>query len=175
MNTGEHEMKPLAIPLPPEWEIVVGWTDTEARWISLAWEGCGDHPWLEDGRLGMTGNSWGYLAWARHAAVAPILTTCDIGGSDHDGTERLLIDRTARTGYVAPTAEARWFVRGQWPAEEPSKLRPEEIEGIVRHVRQAWLSSPMPTPEEMVRQMREHSRQVAKMITWLDEWAKERK
>jgi len=130
----ENPVKPLPIPLPPDWEIVVGWTSTEARWLALCWESCGDNPWIEDGRLSMTGRAWAYLAWARHPAVAPHLAGCDIGGSDRDGTERLLIDRTGRSVYVAPVAEARWFVRGQWPVQEPSRLSPEELDKIVDHV-----------------------------------------
>jgi len=170
MILGDSEMKPLAVPLPPNWEIVVGWTGGDARWLAVAWEGGGDHPWLEDGRLSMSGRSLGYLGWARHTAVAPHLTACDIGGSDHDGSQRLLVDRIGRAVYVADLTEARWMVRGQWPAEEPSKLRPEEVDAVVEQVRQAWLTSPPPSTEEVIRRMREHSRQVATMISWLDEW-----
>jgi len=80
------------------------------------------------------------------------------------------MDRVQRAVYVADAVEARGIVRGQWPTEEPSQINAEELNAVIEHVRRGWLSAPLPSTEEMVRQMRERSRQVAALISWLDAW-----
>lgn len=166
----------LPVPLPPGWEEVVGWTGgEEGRWLSVCWESCGDHPWIEDGRTGMSGRSWGYLAWSRFQSVAPVLARHDLGSSNGDeATERLLIDRTLRRVYVADAAEARSVVRGQWPSQEPAQLSREQTDAVVENVRRAMEARPVPTPQEVMEALRRHSRLVAEMLVWLERWQAER-
>jgi hypothetical protein len=164
-------MNLLPIPLPPQWESVVGWAGGPARWLSACWTCCGDCPWLEDGRTGVTGSPFGWQGWSRHRAVAPHLASHDIGSSEADGCERLLVDLVGRQVFVADAAEARWFVHGQWPPEEPIRLSQEQIDAVLEQVRAAMASRPLPTADELMRRMREHSRLVAEMVAWLDRWA----
>ncbi len=163
-------MNLLPIPLPPQWEPVVNWPGGPARWLSACWTCCGDCPWVEDGRTGRTASPFGWQAWSRHPTVAPHLASRDLGSSEADGKERLLIDLAGRQVFVADAAEARWFVRGQWPPEEPVRLSQEELDAVVENIRRAMASRPLPTPDELMRRMREHSAQVAAMIAWLDQW-----
>lgn len=170
-------MNLLSLPaLPPNWEAVVGWTGGDhARWLSGCWTSLGDHPYLSDGRTSMSGDGWGWLAWARHAAVAPHLRPYDLGSSEQEGPHVLLIDRAERRVYAASRDEAERVVRGQWPACEEPDLTPEQMDAVVEHVRRAMESRPMPTAEELMRRLREHSRLVSEMIRWLDEWKEEQK
>jgi hypothetical protein len=159
---------PLNVPLPPQLESAIGWSGS-ARWISICWTACGDCPWIDDGRSSCTGNSWGFLAWRRHPSVSPALQDADLGSSEEDGSERLLLDRVGRQVFLAPATEARWFVRDQWPSEPAVELSPEEWGQLVERIRAEMLARPMPTPAELMRRLREHSRLVAEMVKWLDQ------
>jgi len=62
-------------------------------------------------------------------------------------------------------------VREQWPAEEPVRLSPEEMEAATERLRQALASLPLPTAAELMGSMRRHARLVAEMVAWLSAWA----
>jgi hypothetical protein len=172
VTLGDPEMTELPVPLPPGWESVVGWTGGDAaRWLLGFWTSLGDHPYLSDGRSSMSGTAYGWLAWSRHAAVEPHLAHFDLGNSEMEGPHALVFDRVERQVYACGRAEAQAVVRGQWPAQEPLRLSQEHIDAIVENVRRAMASRPLPTPDELMRRMREHSAQVAAMVAWLDQWA----
>jgi len=160
-------MTPLAIPVPPQLEAVVGYTG-DARWFSLCWTCLGDTVLYSDGRSSGTGHGWGYLGYVRHSAVASHLRDLDLGSSEQDGTQRLLIDRDERRAYFADAVEARSFLRDQWPAEQEVELTAEQWQGIVDEVRQRMLSRPLPSMSDLMQQMRDHSALVAEMIRVLD-------
>lgn len=162
-------MTPLPIPAPPQLEAVVGYPG-EAESFSLCWTSLGDTCMYDDGRLSGTGHGWGYLGFVRSPAVAPHLAHADLGSSEHEGTERLLVRRAGRRVYLATAAEARSAVCGQWPAEEAVELTREEWDDVVGRVRHAMLNRPIPSMSELMRQMNEHSRLVADMLRWLEEW-----
>lgn len=169
-------MTELRIPLPPNWEAAVGWTcGDSARWLSGFWTSLGDHPYLSDGRTSMSGDGWGWLAWAGHAAVAPHLRPYDLGGSEMEGPHALLIDRVERKVYACDRREAERVVRGQWPACEEPVMTAEQVEAVMRHMERAMAARPMPTADQLLRSMREHSRLVAEMIAWLDSWLEGRR
>ena len=119
----------------------------------------------------MTGHAYGLLAWWRFPSVAPVLRNLDLGSSEQDGTQRLVIDRTERRAYFADAAEARAFLRDQWPVEEPVELTTEQWQGIVDEVRQRMLARPLPSMEQLLRQMQEHSLVVSAVVSWLSKHA----
>jgi hypothetical protein len=162
-------MNPLPIPVPPQLEAAVGYVG-DARWISFCWTCCGDCPWIDDGRGSMTGTPYGLLAFWRHPAVAPHLRDADLGSSEQDGTQRLVIDRQERRAYLASSATARSVVCGQWPAEPAVELTREEWDAVVERIRLAMLNRPIPSIADLMRQLQEHSRLVADMIRFLDLW-----
>jgi hypothetical protein len=142
-------------PLPPRWEAVVGWTGGDtARWLCGFWTSLGDHPYLSDGRSSMSGDAWGWLAWARHAAVALHLASFNLGSSEMEGPHALLFDRAERKVYAADRLEAERVVRDQWPVEDEVELTPEQMEAVVEHVRRAMAARPMPTAEQLIASMR---------------------
>lgn len=162
-------MTPLPIPAPPQLEAVVGYPG-DAQWFTLCWTSLGDTCVYDDGRLSGTGHGWGYLGFVRSAAVAPHLAHADLGSSEHEGTERLVVQRPERRVYLATAAEARSVVCGQWPAAEAVELTREEWDEVIGRVRQAMLSRPIPSMGDLMRQMNEHSKLVADMLRWLDAW-----
>ena len=164
-------MTPLAIPVPPQLEAVVGYTG-DARWISLCWTCLGDTVMYSDGTSSGTGHGWGYLGYVRHHAVAPVLRGLDLGSSEQDGTQRLLIDRDERRAYLADAVEARAFLRQLWPPEEPVELTTEQWQEVVEEIRQRMLSRPLPSMSDLMQQMRDHSALVAEMLRSLDEHAR---
>jgi len=159
----------LELPVPPQLDAVVGYAG-DARWFTLCWTCCGDTCVYDDSRSYGTGTGWGYLGWVRHPAAAPHLRHADLGSSERDGTQRLVIDRQERRAYLATAAEARSVVAAQWPDEPAVELTQEQWEGVVERVRQAMLNRPIPSMGDLMRQMHEHSRLVGEMIRWLDEW-----
>lgn len=168
-------MTPIDVRVPPQLEAAIGWTGGESRWLAMCWSSCGDCPWMDDGRSSMTGHPWGYLAWRRHPAVAPALGEADLGNSNRDGTQRLVVDRENRRVYLSGAAEARAVVRGQWPAEdEAADLTALEWKDMAERVRQMMLERPLPSMGELMRQLQDHSRLVAAMIRWLDSQVAER-
>jgi hypothetical protein len=158
---------PLAIPVPPQLEAVVGYPG-DARWFCLCWTCMGDTVLYDDARASGTGHGWGYLGWTRHRAVAPLLRDADLGSSEQDGTQRLVIDRQERRAFLADAAEARAFLREQWPAEEPVELTTEQWQEVVEEIRQRMLARPLPSMGDLMEQMRQHSALVGEMIRSLD-------
>lgn len=159
-------MTPLPIPIPPQLTEALGYAG-EARLLSLCWT-TSDKPWFDDGRSSGTGDSWSYLAFVRHAAVAPHLAPYDLGGCDLEARHRLLLDLRAGTVSVGTSAEVRDAVRRQWPAEDEVRLTPEQLDAVVDHVRRAMESRPLPTAGQLMASLRRHSALVAEMIRWLD-------
>jgi hypothetical protein len=153
--------------VPPQLEQVVGYTG-ESRWFSLCWTCLGDTVLYSDGRASGTGHGWGYLGYVRHPSVAPLLRELDLGSSEEDGRSQLVIDRVERRAYFADAAEARAFLRGQWPPDEPVELTAEQWQEVVEEIRQRMLAGPLPSMGDLMQQMRDHSALVADMVRWLD-------
>lgn len=160
-------MTPLAIPVPPQLEAVVGYHG-DAKWFSLCWTCLGDTVLSSDGRASGTGHGWGYLGYVRHPSVAPLLRELDLGSSDRDGRSQLVIDRVERRAYFADAVEARAFLRQQWPPEEPVELTTEQWQEVVEEIRQRMLSRPLPDMGQLMQQMRDHSQLLGEMTRWLD-------
>jgi len=118
----------------------------------------------------MTGHGWGFLAWSRHAAIAPTLREADLGSSELDGQHRVLIDRETRKCYLVGHAVGDRLLKGRWSASEPVVLTPEEAEELVNRVRQAMQARRLPSATELIASMRKHSATVAALVRWLDEW-----
>lgn len=166
-------MTELPIPIPPQLLAALNYPGHDARLVSLCWTNCGDTSWYDDGRSSGTGDGWSYLAFARHPAIRPHLAGWDLGSCEADGTHRLLLDLGTGTVSVGTAAEVREAVRDQWPEEDEPVLTAEQMDAVVEHVRRAWLARPMPTAEQLMASMREHSRMVSEMVTWLDRWMEE--
>jgi hypothetical protein len=161
-------MQQLDVPVPPMLERAVGFPG-DARFFALYW-GAGDEAYFSDGRTSATGNPHGYLAFIRHPAVALPLAGHDLGSSDDEATEWLVIDRQSRRAYVAPVAEARRFLREQWQESRvvPAVLSQEDFAALFDQLRRDFASKPTPTPAEVMAAMKEQQRLESEMRAWLD-------
>src|SRR5438876_10696714 len=105
---------PISLPLPPAIAETFGYRG-DARYAAFYWIPDGDEVVYDDGRLSGTGATWAFLAYRRHAAVAPTLESYNLGYSDVAAEHCLLIDREEGRASVAPLAEAQAFLRDQHP------------------------------------------------------------
>jgi hypothetical protein len=113
-------MQRLDVPVPPPiFEEALGY-DGQATWLGIYWTAMGDEVMITDGRTAFTGNWQPYLAYRNHKNIYAVLGRHDLGSSDNEATEWLLLDRTSRTFFVASIAEAEEQLKNQWPSEPPA-------------------------------------------------------
>lgn len=158
---------PVDIPLPPDTVAAFGY-DGPARFVGLSWSSLGDQLVVSDGVSSGTGQSWAFLGYKRHRAVAPLLAPFDLGSSEEDGPDVLLIDTVANRASVAPVAEARVFLQGQHPPREP--MTPEQeaefhrhLEDLIREHRERPIDH-----DAISKAMAEQRGRVARLMNWLD-------
>ena len=112
-------LTPTAAPVPDSLPAAFGY-EGEARYFAAYWLPGGDELMLADGQVEFTAYNWhAWLIYRDHPAVAPHLFRYNFGSSDEAAEHWLLIDRAERKAHVAPVAEARAFLRAQWPEAEP--------------------------------------------------------
>ena len=110
--------EPVGIPLPPGVGACFGYAG-RARFVGVRYTCLGDEVVLDDGRSRAPGATWAFLSFKRHRAVEPLLRAADLGNSERDGTQMLLLDTRERRAHIAPLREARAFLDSQWPEREP--------------------------------------------------------
>jgi hypothetical protein len=155
------------LPLPPALPETLGYRG-DARFVGFFWSPLGDQLVATDGRSSGTAQSWVFLGYKRHPAVAPLLEPFDLGSSEEDGVHMLLIDRTANRASIAPVAEARTFLEAQHPPAP--ELTPEQQEAFNRELERLlaeWRARPI-DHEAIAREMAEQRGRVGRMMSWLD-------
>jgi hypothetical protein len=144
-------------------EAAFGIPDTPARHIGIYW-GCGDELYYDDGRSSGTGNGHAFLLYVRHPIVEPALAGVHLGSCDRPADHWLLLDRQEKRLSVAPVAEARQFLFGQWPPTEPMTLTDEEWDAVVERLR----SVPPPSGEQIAAMIQQQRRVEMELRDWLD-------
>lgn len=163
----------LSVPVPPRLAELIGYRG-EARWVGFHWEPCGDESFYDDGRSSGTGSPWTYLAYVRHPAVAPEVVAFNLGSSDCEAEECLVLDRDEQSVYVAPVRAARTFLARQHPPlpERPPAL----VHGAATNLAELLDLSRWGEVEldqgAAERAMREEQRAIAEMVSFLDEHVK---
>lgn len=160
----------VGLPVPPDLLETFGYGG-DARFVAVYWSPCGDEVVCADGRSSGTGQSWAFLAYRRHRAVAPLLVGLPLGYSDEAATHCLVFDRTSGRASVAPLAEAQAFLQAQHPTPPP--LSPEEAEVLrqrIETVLDDWCEQRGRAVDmgEVVRAMTEQRGRVGRMVAWLD-------
>jgi hypothetical protein len=167
-------LTPLTVLVPPQLERAIGY-EREARYVALYW-GAGDEAYYDDGRFSGTGEWNGYLTFVRHPAIEPALRPYHLGDSETEARHWLILDREARTLYVAPLRQANRFLQEQWPREEassePVTMTSEEMMQAVLDAlnMQNWQEVPATVDTgEIMRRMQAQAQLVQEMKTWLDQ------
>jgi hypothetical protein len=155
------------LPLPPELVETLGYRG-DARFVGFFWSPLGDQLIATDGVNSGTGQSWAYLAYRRHRAVAPLLAGFDLGSSEEDAVHMLLIDRERQVAAAAPMIEAREFLVGQHPpTPELTAEQQEEFQRALDRLLTEWRSRPV-DHDAVAREMAEQRGRVSRMMAWLD-------
>lgn len=160
--------QPVDLPLPPDLCLTLGYGGP-ARYVGFTWSPFGDQLVYTDGISSGTAQSWAFLAYKRHRAVAPLLEPFDLGSSEEDGTHMILIDRAENRASVAPVAEARAFLQAQHPPAPD--LNPEQREEFEREV-ERLLAEHRARPIDhaaIAKAMEEQRGRVGRMMSWLDQ------
>lgn len=159
--------RPVDLPLPPELCETLGYRGP-ARFAGFFWSPLGDQLVATDGRSSGTAQSWAFLAYRRHRAVAPLLDPFDLGSSEEDAADILLIDRERNMAHIAPVAAARAFLESQHPPAP--QLTPEQQTAFDQELERLlaeWRERPV-DHEAVGREMADQRGRVARMMAWLD-------
>ena len=172
MDNSEQEQAEwarLRVPVPPRFAELMGYRGT-AQWVAFRWEPCGDESFYDDGRSCGTGSPWPYLAFVRHAAVARRLAPYNLGSSDVEATETLVLDRTEQVLYAARVSSARRFLVAQHPPMP--ELTPEERAAVLEcfdsRMRELQERPVQVSAAKVERAMREEQQAIAEMVAFLD-------
>jgi hypothetical protein len=159
----------LGVPVPPGLSQAVGYRG-DARWVAFHWEPCGDESFYDDGRTSGTGSPWAYLAFVRHRAVAQELAPYDLGSSDSEATECLLLDRGEGVLYVAPVRSARRLLIQQHPPLP--ELTPEDLSALqerLADLSRQWREERVEVSQaDIARAMQEERQAIDEIVAFLD-------
>jgi hypothetical protein len=159
--------QPVDIPLPPAFTETLGFRG-DARYVGFYYSPLGDQLVVTDGVNSGTGQTWAYLGYKRHRAVASLLAPFDLGSSEEDAVHMLLIDRETNRASVAPVSEARDFLTWQHPpAPELTPEQQMEFNRELERLMKEWRERPV-DHEAIAREMQEQRRRVGRMMSWLD-------
>jgi hypothetical protein len=176
MQHDEHERDGwvrLEVPVPPRLAELIGYRG-KARWVAFYWTACGDESFYNDGQVSGTGHSWPYLEFLRHPAVAPSLTPFNLGSSDFEATECLILDRDERVLHVAAVRSARGFLHRQHPPLPelpPGALQRAETSLADLLDLRTWQEVKI-DQAAVERAMSEERREIAEMVAFLNQHVK---
>lgn len=165
-----EKLQLLDIPVPPTLEEVICYTGSE-RYVALWWTRCGEDIVYDDGYRSGTGYSYGWLAFARHPAVSPILSRLDYVDydcGDRVSTERLLLDRYQRCFTYGQSSLVMETMRREnnVPVHDgpPLEMSKEQLDAIAA----AFRDNQAVSIQELERRIAGHHRQIKQMLVWLD-------
>ena len=164
----------LAVPVPPMLEEAVGYPG-DAAFLALYWTPLGDEVIYEDGVRSGTGAWAPFLAFKRHPAVAPVLAPYDLGSSDAEARDWLLLDRRARRLYVGPRADVAAVLRaqaGRPQDDEPATPLSAELVAELATLPFAEVRiDPAALATRVDERMRRERELVAALVGWLNQAA----
>jgi hypothetical protein len=173
MTINDTNLKLLAATAPPMLCEAVGYSGS-ARYVGFYWTPCGDEIIYTDGRLSADGNWYAWLVFTRHKSVAPYLEGYNLGSSDEEATDWLLVDRGTCAMYIGEPGEAMAALREQYAeqaaapepqgAEIPDEIVLEDFGSLI----ESFVEVRGPQPEEIIEAMRRQDRLTEELRVWLD-------
>ena len=165
-------LRTLPIPVPPMLEQALGYSGS-ARLVAFYREPAGDEAMFDDGVVSADAEWPAYLVWLEHPRVAAQLRACDLGSSEQEARQWLLLDRTARVLYALPAREAAALLYEQW-ATRPDAPSESEASDDMAAVLKAftdevgWQDVPGDLAAVERRRQAQGTRLTA-MLEWLDQ------
>jgi hypothetical protein len=167
----EPELVPLEVPLPADAARLFGYPG-DSRFVGFYWEAARDEVYYNDARFyeGL-GTTPVFLVYRRHPAVSCHLDEYNLGDSDEEATQWLIIDRETNRVSIATRQDARVFLQRQHPPEPGRQLSREELEELVHFLNAALQKAFRELrvdPEEMTLWMLKERRTLERMTAYLD-------
>src|ERR1051326_452206 len=120
---------PLPVPVPPMLEQALDYPG-QARLVAFYWSAMGDEAMYADGVRSGEADWAAYLTFVEHPRVEPQLRPFDLGSSEEEAQQWLVLDREARTLSVLPAQEAAALLQQQWGSRPVLPLRLEALDPI---------------------------------------------
>jgi len=119
--------------LPRNWERAFGY-EGDARYVAFFWHPVGDEAMYDDGRCSGDGEWSMFLELERQRY--PAILAHDVGSSDFEATEWLVLDRETRELFVMPVEEARALLEAQHPPRP--EVPPEQVRQLLERWQEAF-------------------------------------
>jgi len=164
----------FAIPLvgiyvPPDLDRCFGYIG-DRRFVAFWWEIGGDELAYSDGRSWSVGiNWWAWKTYLEHPRIAPFFLQADLGASDAEARQVLLMDRRHERLALADKELAICWLQEMWKEEmrdameEPPVPEPAHLDAIVEQIR-AKIDT-----NALMRHVDEDRRRVQRLKGLLDE------
>ena len=173
MKFEDAPFKQLGIQAPPMLAEAVGYPG-RARYVALYWTPYGDEVIYADGHLSADGYWHAWLLFTRHRTIAPHLQAYNLGSSDEEATDWLLVDRETYALYVGTPGEVLRVLRGQYDDQAPdSEPQGKGIsDGITlddfRSLVDSFVEVSGPKPEMIIEAMQKQGSLTEELRAWLD-------
>lgn len=163
---------PLPVPVPPMLEQALGYSG-QSRLVAFSWSLLGDEARYDDGRCSGDADWTAYLAFVEHPQVEPYLRPYDLGSSEDEARDFLVLDREARSLSVLSAQEAALRLSQQWGTRPAVPLRLEALDAVPQVLaavtgkegwRLVWLDG-----APVAQRRREQEARRAELLTWLDQ------
>jgi hypothetical protein len=144
----------------------------QARLVAFCWSPLGDEAIYHDGQCSGEADWAAYVTFVEHPKVKSHLRPYDLGSSEEEARDFLVLDREARTLSVLPAEEAAALLQQQWGTRPALPLRLEALDPIP-HVlaavtgkagwRVVWLDG-----APVAQRRRQQEARLDELRTWLD-------
>lgn len=162
----------LPVPVPPTLEQALGYTG-HARLVSFHWEPVGDEAMYDDGVLSGDAAWPAYLSYVQHPKVEPALRAYNLGSSECEARDFLVLDRVERKLYVLPARQARELLHQQWltrPDAPPTVDSIEAVQALLENFTdEAGWEEVQVDMAEVERRMQAQGQLLEALVAWLDQ------
>jgi hypothetical protein len=146
-----------------------------ARLVAFYWSPSGNAAMFDDGVISAEAEQPAYQSLLAHPTMAAQLCASDLGSSEQEARQWLLLDREARALYALPAREAAGLLYQQWSSRHEALSEPEssdvsaaDLKAFIDEV--GWQDVPGDQAAVERRRQEQEARRVA-MLEWLDQQA----
>jgi hypothetical protein len=100
--------------------------------------------------------------------LSPYLKGYDLGSSDGEAKQSLILDQQERALYIAPVKAAEKFLGEQWPKQPPIRMSQEEMTALVMKALKRVKPPKDIDVDEVYRRIRQQNAIVDELQEWLN-------